>query len=176
VVFGSSVDMREVARESVHPIVTSPPYYNAPFDFPGMFSSYDEFLGLLRGVGRELYRVLRPGRLACFVTQDVRVDGRLYPIVSDLIHLMVYEVGFEYQEKIIWRKPEGYIRISRRSGTLVQHPYPMYYYPDNIYEEVVVFKKPGEFDRESVPKYVKEKSRIDVKSSRSRGGTSRYGM
>jgi DNA modification methylase len=162
VVFGSSVDMREVAGESVHLVVTSPPYYNAPFDFPGMFSSYDEFLGLLRDVGRELLRVLRPGRLACFVTQDVRIDGKLYPIVSDLIHLMVYEVGFEYQEKIIWRKPEGYIRISRRSGVLVQHPYPMYYYPDNIYEEVVIFKKPGEFDRASVPEHVREKSRIDI--------------
>jgi site-specific DNA-methyltransferase (adenine-specific)/site-specific DNA-methyltransferase (cytosine-N4-specific) len=162
VVFGSSVDMREVAGESVHLVVTSPPYYNAPFDFPGMFSSYGEFLGLLRGVGRELYRVLRPGRVACFVVQDVRVGGRLYPIVSDLIHLMVYEVGFEYQEKIIWRKPEGYVRISRRSGVLVQHPYPMYYYPDNIYEEMVVFRKPGEFDRASVPEHAREKSRIDL--------------
>ena len=38
----------------------------------------------------------------------------------------------------------------------------MYFYPDNIYEEVVVFKKPGEFDRSSVPEHVKEKSRIDI--------------
>jgi len=36
------------------------------------------------------------------------------------------------------RKPEGSaIRISKRSGVLLQHPYPMYYYPDNIYEEIV---------------------------------------
>jgi site-specific DNA-methyltransferase (adenine-specific)/site-specific DNA-methyltransferase (cytosine-N4-specific) len=97
-----------------------------------------------------------------FVTQDVRIDGRLYPIVADLISVMVHEVGFEYQEKIIWRKPEGYIRISRRSGVVIQHPYPMYYYPDNIYEEIVVFKKPGEFDRASVPEQVRERSRIDV--------------
>jgi site-specific DNA-methyltransferase (adenine-specific)/site-specific DNA-methyltransferase (cytosine-N4-specific) len=162
VVFGSSENMKEVPSSSIHLVVTSPPYYNAPFDFPNLFSSYDEFLKLLRGVGKELLRVLQPGRYACFVTQDVRIEGRLYPIVADLIHVMVYEVGFEYQEKIVWRKPEGYIRISRRSGVLVQHPYPMYYYPDNIYEEIVVFKKPGEFDRASVPEHVKEKSRIDV--------------
>jgi site-specific DNA-methyltransferase (adenine-specific)/site-specific DNA-methyltransferase (cytosine-N4-specific) len=162
VIFGSSENMKEVPNSSIHLVVTSPPYYNAPFDFPNLFSSYDEFLKLLKNVGKELLRVLQPGRYACFVTQDVRIEGRLYPIVADLIHVMVYEVGFEYQEKIIWRKPEGYIRISRRSGVLVQHPYPMYYYPDNIYEEIVVFKKPGEFDRASVPEHVKEKSRIDV--------------
>ncbi|MDT7971038.1 MAG: site-specific DNA-methyltransferase [Vulcanisaeta sp.] len=162
VVFGSSEDMRELRDGSIALVVTSPPYYNAPFDFPNLFKSYDDFLGLLRKVGRELLRVLQPGRVAVFVTQDVRIDGRLYPIVADLINVMVHEVGFEYQEKIIWRKPEGYIRISRRSGVVIQHPYPMYYYPDNIYEEVVIFKKPGEFDRASVPEQVRERSRIDV--------------
>ncbi|MEM4889365.1 MAG: site-specific DNA-methyltransferase [Thermosphaera sp.] len=162
VVFGSSESMRELRDESVHLVVTSPPYYNAPFDFPGLFSSYDEYLQLLEKVGREVYRALASGRVACYVTQDVRINGELYPIVSDLIRIM-REVGFEYQEKIIWRKPEGYIRISRRSGVLLQHPYPMYYYPDNIYEEIVVFRKPGDFDRASVPPDVREKSRIDVR-------------
>jgi site-specific DNA-methyltransferase (adenine-specific)/site-specific DNA-methyltransferase (cytosine-N4-specific) len=154
--------MRELPDGSVHLVVTSPPYFNAPFDFPNLFSSYGEFLDLLRRVGREVYRVLQPGRCACFVTQDVRIEGRLYPIVADLIHVMVYEVGFEYQEKIIWRKPEGYVRISRRSGVLIQNPYPMYFYPDNIYEEIVVFRKPGEFDKSSIPRHIKERSRIDV--------------
>jgi len=162
VVFGDARNMGELLDGSIHLVVTSPPYYNAPFDFPDLFPSYGDYLDLLRGVGRELFRVLAPGRVACFVTQDVRIDGRLYPIVSDLIHIMTYEVGFEYQEKIIWRKPEGYIRISRRSGVLLQHPYPMYYYPDNIYEEIVVFRKPGEFNRSSIPQHVKDKSRIDI--------------
>ncbi len=162
IVFGDSRRMGELSSESVDLVVTSPPYYNAPFDFPGLFGSYDEYLDLLRGVGRELYRVLKAGRVACFVTQDVRVEGKLYPIVADLIRVMVYEVGFTYRDKIVWRKPEGYIRISRRSGVLIQNPYPMYYYPDNIYEEVVVFGKPGQFDRKSVPEGVREASRIDV--------------
>ena len=162
VIFGDSRDMRELPEDSVHLVVTSPPYYNAPFDFPGLFSSYSEYLEMLRQVGREIYRVLQTGRFACFVTQDVRIDGKLYPIVSDLIHVMVEDVGFEYQDKIIWRKPEGYIRISRRSGVIIQHPYPMYYYPDNIYEEIVVFRKPGVFDRVRIPREVVEKSRVDV--------------
>lgn len=54
------------------------------------------------------------------------------------------EEGFRYRDKIIWRKPEGYIRISRRSGVLIQHPYPMYFHPDNIYEEIIIFQK-GDF-------------------------------
>jgi len=54
------------------------------------------------------------------------------------------EEGFRYRDKIIWRKPEGYIRISRRSGVLIQHPYPMDFHPDNIYEEIIIFQK-GDF-------------------------------
>jgi site-specific DNA-methyltransferase (adenine-specific)/site-specific DNA-methyltransferase (cytosine-N4-specific) len=162
IIFGNAENMKEVDSNSIHLIVTSPPYYNAPFDFPNLFNSYDEFLKLLKNVGKELIRVLKPGRYACFVTQDVRIEGKLYPIVSDLIHIMVYDIGFEYQDKIIWKKPEGYIRISRRSGVIIQHPYPMYYYPDNIYEEIVVLKKPGEFDRSSVIAEVKEKSKINI--------------
>jgi len=161
VIFGDARNMKELPNESVHLVVTSPPYYNAPFDFPGLFKGYDEYLDLLKSVGKELYRVLKPGRVACFVTQDVRIEGRLYPIVADLIRIMVYEVGFKYRDKIIWRKPEGYIRISRRSGVLIQHPYPMYFYPDNIYEEIVIFQK-GKFNYNNIPKEVKERSRIDI--------------
>ncbi|BCU67813.1 hypothetical protein HS7_12500 [Sulfolobales archaeon HS-7] len=37
-------------------------------------------------------------------------------------------------------KLKSYIRISRRSGVLVQRL--LYYYSDNLYEDIVVFKKP----------------------------------
>ncbi len=161
VIIGDARNMKEVPSESVHLVLTSPPYYNSPFDFPKLFDSYDEYLDLLRKVGKELYRVLKTGRVACFVTQDVRIEGKLYPIVADLIRVMVHEVGFNYRDKIIWRKPEGYIRISRRSGVIIQHPYPMYYYPDNVYEEIVIFQK-GKFDYSNVPKEVKEMSRINI--------------
>jgi DNA modification methylase len=77
VIFGSSENMKEVQDNSVHMVVTSPPYYNAPFDFPGLFSSYDEYLDLLRKVGKELLRVPVPGRYACFVTQDVRINKKV---------------------------------------------------------------------------------------------------
>ena len=160
VVFGDARDMREVEDESIHLVVTSPPYYNAPFDFPNLFEDYDEYLNMLKDVGAEIYRVLKEGRIACFVVQDVRIDGELYSIVADLINIM-QKIGFRYRDKIIWKKPEGYIRISRRSGVLIQHPYPMYFYPDNIYEEIVIFQK-GKFRYSEIPSDLKEKSKIDI--------------
>ena len=160
VVFGDARDMREVEDESIHLVVTSPPYYNAPFDFPNLFEDYDEYLNMLKDVGAEIYRVLIEGRIACFVVQDVRIDGELYSIVADLINIM-QKIGFRYRDKIIWKKPEGYIRISRRSGVLIQHPYPMYFYPDNIYEEIVIFQK-GKFRYSEIPSDLKEKSKIDI--------------
>ncbi|MCX8196506.1 MAG: site-specific DNA-methyltransferase [Acidilobaceae archaeon] len=163
VIFGSSEDMRELPDKSVHLVLTSPPYFNAPFDFPGLFSSYEEYLSLLKRVGSEVARVLRPGRAACFVTQDVRIGGRLYPIVADIIKLME-DVGLRYQERIIWKKPDGYVRISRRSGALVRRPYPMYFYPDNVYEEILVFRKPGRFERSKVPPEVRERSRVELEA------------
>jgi len=148
--------MKEVEDNSVGLVLTSPPYYNAPFDFPDLFPSYADYLSLLNGVGKEIFRVLEEGRVAVFVTADVRIHGELYPIVANLIKIM-QSLGFKYQERIIWKKPEGYIRISRRSGVLIQHPYPLYYYPDNVYEDILVFKKPGKF----IPRN-KEESKIDV--------------
>jgi DNA modification methylase len=68
---------------------------------------------------------------------------------------------FKYRERIVWVKPEGYIRISRRSGVLLQNPYPMYYYPDNLQESILIFQK-GEFDYKSIPEDIREASRIDL--------------
>jgi modification methylase len=136
--------MHELQSESISLTVTSPPYYNAPFDYPGMYKDYDEYLKMLSRVCDELYRVTAEGRIVCLVIDDMLVDGEKLPIVADATSLM-RQTGFRYRDKIIWVKPKGYSRISRRSGVLVQHPYPMYFYPDNIQESVVIFQK-GRFD------------------------------
>jgi len=140
IIFGDCRSMRELPDGSIHLVVTSPPYFNAPFDYPGLFKDYDDFLGLIKDVAKELHRVLAQGRIACFVTQDVRIKGKLYPVPADIVRIMKEE-GFIYRDRIIWRKPEGYIRISRRSGVQIQHPYPMYFYPDNIFEEILILQK-----------------------------------
>lgn len=151
--------MEEIPNGSVHLVVTSPPYFNAPFDYPDLFESYSAFLAMIRDVAKELRRVLAPGRIACFVTQDVRINGKLYPVPADIVRIMMEE-GFIYRDRIIWRKPEGYIRISRRSGVLLQHPYPMYFYPDNIYEEILILQN-GEYKYPKIETENKD-SKIDL--------------
>ncbi|MHB1908199.1 MAG: DNA-methyltransferase [Nitrososphaerales archaeon] len=132
--------MHEVRSESIDLTVCSPPYYNAPFDYPKRFPAYDEYVRLLEGVSKELFRVTRCARVACLVIDDMLVEGERFPIIADTISLM-RESGFKYLEKITWVKPKGYSRISRRSGNVIKHPYPMYFYPDNILESILIFQK-----------------------------------
>lgn len=156
--------MPEIPDESVHLMVTSPPYFNAPFDYPGLFKDYDEYKHLIRDLAKELKRVMAPGRIMAFVTDDTLINGEKYPVVADITKIMIDE-GFRYRDRIVWKKPEGYIRISRRSGVIIQHPYPMYFYPDNIQESILIFQK-GEFDYNYVKKLspeIKEESKIDLK-------------
>ncbi len=155
--------MEEIPDESIQLMVTSPPYYNAPFDYPDLFKDYEEFLALIRDLSRDLHRVLAPGRIACFVTDDMLVKGEKYPIVADITRLMI-DAGFRYRDRIVWVKPKGYVRISRRSGVVLQHPYPMYYYPDNIQESILIFQK-GRFDYSylrELPLKMLEKSRVPL--------------
>ena len=157
--------MHELARESVDLTVTSPPYYNAPFDYPGMYRDYDEYLGMLSKVTDELYRVTADGRIVCFVIDDMLVDGEKLPIVADATTIM-RQTGFRYRDRIVWVKPKGYSRISRRSGVVIQHPYPMYFYPDNIQESILIFQK-GRFDYKKVKEMNEQKleeSRIDSRA------------
>lgn len=160
IVFGDAQNMKEIGDESVHLVVTSPPYFNAPFDYPDMFESYEEFLDIMRNVSREIMRVLKWGRVAALVVDDTLIKGKKYPVVADITKIFVEE-GFRYRERIVWVKPEGYIRISRRSGVLLQNPYPMYYYPDNLQESILIFQK-GEFDYKNIPEDIREASRIDL--------------
>jgi len=159
-VFGSSVNMQELADKSVGLVVTSPPYFNAPFDYPGLFATYDEFLKMIRGVAKELKRVMAEGRIACFVCDDTLINGSKFPVVADIIKIFIDE-GFKYRDRITWVKPEGYIRISRRSGVLIQHPYPMYYYPDNLQESILIFQN-GAFDYSTIPDELRQESKIDL--------------
>src|SRR5256712_7794040 len=159
----------EVADGEVALIVTSPPYYNAPFDYPDLFSSYEEYLDLIRAFASQSKRVLGKGRICAIVTDDMLVRegdvgrGKKYPIVADTTRIFV-EAGLLYRDKITWVKPSGYTRISRRSGVVLQHPYPMYFYPDNIQESILLFQN-GEFDYgqlKDAPKDVLESSKIDT--------------
>ncbi len=144
IIFGNSMSMVELSDESIHLIVTSPPYFNAPFDYDGFFKNYENYLNVLRQMANESFRVLQSGRIFALNIDDMLVAGQKYPITADAIKIF-QEAGFQYRDKIIWKKPDGYLRISRRSGVLLQNPFPMYFYPDNLLESIVIFQK-GKFD------------------------------
>ena len=161
VIFGNCMAMTELSDESIHLIVTSPPYFNAPFDYKGLFENYNQYLGVLKRMAKESYRVLQSGRIFALNIDDMLVDGQKYPITADAIKIL-QEAGFRYRDKIIWKKPDGYLRISKRSGVLLQNPYPMYFYPDNLLESIVIFQK-GKFNYRSISKEIREQSKIDKK-------------
>jgi len=161
VVIADSRNMPEVEKESVQLIITSPPYYNSPFDYKDLFESYDEFISLMKASAQEMKRTLQDGRIACINCDDMLVDGEKFPIVADLIGIFKDE-GFKYRDHIVWRKPDGYVRISRRSGVLVQNPYPMYFYPDNVRESILIFQKGKNFNYQSIDTKIREASKIDV--------------
>src|SRR5213594_4079767 len=159
----------EVADGEISLIITSPPYFNAPFDYPYLFPSYEDYLGLVRAFASQSRRVLGKGRICAVVTDDMLVRegnggrGKKYPIVADTTRAFIEE-GFLYRDKITWVKPADYTRISRRSGVVLQHPYPMYFYPDNIQESILLFQN-GEFDYaqlKDAPKKILESSKIDT--------------
>jgi len=100
--------------ESVHLIVTSPPYwnlkrYNDHPDQLGHLEDYEQFLDELTRVWEECYRVLVPGgRLVCIVG-DVCLSRRRYgrhvvvPLHSD-ISVICRKIGFDNLNPIIWYK------------------------------------------------------------------------
>ena len=121
IIFGNSQNMEELKNNSIHLVVTSPPYFNAPFDYPDLFKSYDEFLKLIRNVAKELGRVLDEGRIAALVVDDTLIKGKKYPVVADITKIFIEE-GFKYRERIVWVKPEGYIRIAEEAVSCCSIP------------------------------------------------------
>ncbi|UCG02639.1 MAG: site-specific DNA-methyltransferase [Candidatus Heimdallarchaeota archaeon] len=123
-------------------LVTSPPYFNAPFDYDELFENYEAFLHMMNKFADLYFKALKPGGIIGLNIDDMLIKSVKYPIISDTIKIF-FNTGYILRGKIVWRKPEGYIRISRRSGVLLQNPYPMYYYPDNLLENILIFQKPS---------------------------------
>lgn len=155
------MSMEEVQDGTVHLMVTSPPYFNAPFDYKGLFKDYGQYLSVLKNFAKETFRVLQEGRIAFLNIDDMLIDGEKFPIVADAIKIF-QEAGFRYRDRIIWKKPDGYLRISRRSGVMLQNPYPMYFYPDNLLESIIIFQK-GKFNYRSISKEARDASKVDTK-------------
>jgi len=96
----SSENMNEIPNNSIHLMVTSPPY-NVGKDYDKDFTS-DEYRNLLRQVFKEVHRVLVVGGRACINIANL---GRkpYIPLHSWVIQDML-NIGFLMRGEIIWDK------------------------------------------------------------------------
>ncbi|MBU2639003.1 MAG: site-specific DNA-methyltransferase [Nanoarchaeota archaeon] len=96
----SSERMKELPDNSVHLMVTSPPY-NVGKEYDQDLS-LEEYLALLKNVMKETERVLIPGGRACINLANI---GRkpYIPLHSYLIQIML-DLGFLMRGEIIWDK------------------------------------------------------------------------
>ena len=96
----SSEVMTELPNNSVHLMVTSPPY-NVGKEYDEDFT-LQEYLDFLKRVFNETYRVLVPGGRACINVANL---GRkpYIPIHSFIIQSM-HDIGFLMRGEILWNK------------------------------------------------------------------------
>jgi len=96
----SSEQMKELPDNSIHLMVTSPPY-NVGKDYDDDLT-LTEYLAFLKRVWAETYRVLVPGGRACINVANL---GRkpYIPLHAFIIHDM-NEIGFLMRGEIIWDK------------------------------------------------------------------------
>lgn len=176
VVIGDSRNMAEIKDRSIQLIVTSPPYFNVK-DYGvvnvGSINEYEAYLLAMRQIFNECYRVLEDGRYICVNISDIISGDKKYPIPCHFIGIL-QKSGFEYREDILWKKPSG-LGSSKRFGTFIKHPYPMYYYPNNIFEHILIFRK-GKFDFKKVSNEEKKASKVDLDYARTHWGSDIWEM
>lgn len=93
-------DMTMIPSNSVHHMVTSPPY-NVSKEYDENLT-LQEYLSLLREVFREVYRVLVPGGRA--VVNIANVGRKPYIPLSTYVNTIMIELGFLMRGEIIWDK------------------------------------------------------------------------
>jgi site-specific DNA-methyltransferase (adenine-specific) len=158
--------MAEVADESVHLIVTSPPYWQLK-DYGngqqiGFNDSYETYINNLNLVWSECDRVLVKGCRLCVNIGDQFARSVYYgrykviPIRTEIIKVCE-TMGFDYMGAIIWQKVTT---CNTTGGATIMGSFP---YPRNgilklDYEFILIFKKQG--TAPAVSKEVKEQSRM----------------
>lgn len=150
---GDARNVPFLKNESIHLIVTSPPYwtlkrYNENPDQLGHVADYEEFIGELAKVWTEMYRILVPGgRLVC-VVGDVCLSRRNYgrhvvfPLHSD-IAVACRKIGFDNLNPIIWHKIANASYEVSNGSKFLGKPYEPNAIIKNDIEFILMQRKPG---------------------------------
>ncbi len=180
--FKDSRSMSEVPDESVHLIVTSPPYYNIK-DYSkdghqknkiakkepkqiGDIQDYHKYIDEMLIVWRECERVLKPnGKLVIntplmpMLKKQLKThhNRHLFNISSDIEHSIVNHTKLFLLDIYIWSRKNPTKRLMFGS-----YPYPRNFYAQNTIEFVSVYVKDGLPDN-TVSKDIKEVSKLTEK-------------
>jgi DNA modification methylase len=158
---GDARDLSFLPDESVHLVLTSPPYwtlkeYNTSAAQLGDITDYELFLSELDRVWAESLRVLAPGgRLVC-VVGDVclsrrRNNGR-HTVVP--LHASIQEhcmrMGFDNLAPIIWHKIANATLEASRTTSFLGKPYEPNGVVKNDIEFILMQRKPGGYRKPSL--------------------------
>lgn len=164
-------DQHDLTEDGIQLTITSPPYVDAidyeayangngddwsrkhgvMVDNADNSTSEDELVELWKDQQQEIfeqvYEATRDGGYCAVVIGHIKLgDENWVPLPHEFSSVMK-EIGWEFHERIIWRKIGA--RASR-FGTTIQHPHPTYYYPNQIHEEIMVWRK-GDIERRKDP-------------------------
>lgn len=160
---GDAREMRAVADESVHLVLTSPPYwtlkeYNRIDGQLGYVEDYENFLLELDKVWRRCFAALAPGgRLVC-VVGDVclsrRKNGGRHTVVP--LHSSIQEhcraIGFDNLAPIIWHKIANATLEAEGNGSpFMGKPYEPNGVIKNDIEYILMQRKPGGYRTPDLP-------------------------
>ena len=150
---GDARDLSFLPDESIHLVVTSPPYwnlkeYNDNPDQLGHINDYESFLEELKKVWKHVFRVLvTGGRLVC-VVGDVCVSRRkfgrhlVFPLHSD-ISIICRKIGFDNLNPIIWHKIANASFEVENGSKFLGKPYEPNAIIKNDIEFILMQRKPG---------------------------------
>lgn len=153
---GDARDLSTIHDETVHLIVTSPPYFNLkPYASDasgaqlGRIDEYETFLSELDKVWKECARVLVPGGRICCVVGDILVPrkagGRHFvlPLPSD-IQVRTRAFGLDNLTPIFWFKIGNRTNESGGgSSGFYGKPYQPGAVIKNDHEHILMLRKPG---------------------------------
>ncbi len=147
IIQGDCRQMSEVLDNSVHLIVTSPPYWNIKdydtIEQIGFYQSFEDYINHLNLVWQECYRILMDGCRLCINIADTFAHKRHYGRTKLMaIHHEIIKfceiIGFDYMGAIIWQK------IGNAKGVFLgSYPFPRNGVIQIDYEYILVFRKSG---------------------------------
>ena len=139
IIASSCENMRDIPNNSLHLMITSPPY-NVSKEYDNDLS-LEEYLSLLKNCFTETYRVLVDGGRACI--NIANIGRKPYIPLSDYVSKIMIEIGFNMRGEIIWNKSAG-AGISTAWGSFQSASNPIL---RDVHEYILIFSK-GNYKRE----------------------------